>query len=327
MTQKNSHKNTKDAIQIYTDGSCLKNPYGPGGYAAIIRYQSDGKQYEMRLSGGAAGTTNNRMELMAVIEAVKHCPDIEKPMLVYTDSQYIVNAFGKGWIKNWVRLNWDRGKEGGPVKNADLWKKLLTVIGKRKIDFAWVKGHAGNPLNEQCDKMAVEAAKTLKGTYKKGTVKQENKADKTQKEQPSLSFVVSKVNAADLDLHKMLEENKKYLLIPSAAYFPQTRSGKYTVLMDYCGTRKVISGDCEEHDPNGVFLRGIFEACCLLRLKKKKIVILCGNAVGFSRPQKSVHKDIFQQIDRSTKMLGNQIQVIEINGGMKKIKQIIKAYS
>ena len=72
MTQKNSHKNTKDAIQIYTDGSCLKNPYGPGGYAAIIRYQSDGKQYEMRLSGGAAGTTNNRMELMAVIEAVKH---------------------------------------------------------------------------------------------------------------------------------------------------------------------------------------------------------------------------------------------------------------
>ena len=259
MTQKNSHKSTKDAIQIYTDGSCLKNPYGPGGYAAIIRYQSDGKQYEMRLSGGAAGTTNNRMELMAVIEAVKHCPDIEKPMLVYTDSQYIVNAFGKGWIKNWVRLNWDRGKEGGPVKNADLWKELLTVIGKRKIDFAWVKGHAGNPLNEQCDKMAVEAAKTLKGTYKKGTVKQENKADKTQKEQPSLSFVVSKVNAADLDLHKMLEENKKYLLIPSAAYFPQTRSGKYTVLMDYCGTRKVISGDCEEHDPNGVFLRGIFE--------------------------------------------------------------------
>ena len=97
--------------------------------------------------------------------------------------------------------------------------------------------------------------------------------------------------------------------------------------MDYCGTRKVISGDCEEHDPIGVFLRGIFEACCLLRLKKKKIVILCGNAVGFSRPQKSVHKDIFQQIDRSTKMLGNQIQVIEINGGMKKIKQIIKAYS
>ena len=87
------------------------------------------------------------------------------------DSQYIVDAFGKGWIKNWVRLNWDRGKEGGPVKNADLWKELLTVIGKRKIDFTWVKGHAGNPLNEQCDKMAVEAAKTLKGTYKKGTVK------------------------------------------------------------------------------------------------------------------------------------------------------------
>lgn len=77
MTQ----KSTKDVIQIYTDGSCLKNPYGPGGYAAIIRYQSNGKQYEMRLSGGAAGTTNNRMELMAVIEAVKHCPDIEKPML------------------------------------------------------------------------------------------------------------------------------------------------------------------------------------------------------------------------------------------------------
>lgn len=99
---------------------------------------------------------------MAVIEAVKHCR-YRKTDVVYTDSQYIVDAFGKGWIKNWVRLNWDRGKEGGPVKNADLWKELLTVIGKRKIDFAWVKGHAGNPLNEQCDKMAVEAGKDIKG--------------------------------------------------------------------------------------------------------------------------------------------------------------------
>ena len=328
MQHKNIHGETENVTQVYTDGSCLKNPYGPGGYAAIIQYTSEERQYEMRLSGGVPESTNNRMELTAVIEALKRCAGMENPIIVHTDSKYIADAFEKGWIKNWVRLNWDRGDRGGTVKNADLWKELLAVIGNKQIKFLWVKGHAGNPLNEQCDRMAVEAAKTLKGTYKKGTIKPENKNDAAYKEESSagFSFAVSKADIGDLDLYKMLEENEKYLVIPAAAYFPESRSGKYDILMDYCGTRKVLSGSCEENDANGVLLRGILEACIRIRLSKKKIMILCGSAVGFSNPQKSVHKDILKQIYQCIKAQGNRVQVMEIKGGMKQIKQVIKTY-
>ena len=134
-------------IKIFTDGAAKGNP-GPGGYGAILDFQ--GKRKE--LSEGFRMTTNNRMELLAVIVALEA---IKKPgwqVVVYSDSKYVVDAVEKGWVQNWVKKNF-KGK-----KNADLWKRFLEVFYRHKVKFEWVKGHAGHPENERCDQLAVEAA-------------------------------------------------------------------------------------------------------------------------------------------------------------------------
>jgi ribonuclease HI len=137
-------------IKIYTDGSCLGNP-GPGGWAWVA---TDGKNVAER-SGGEPNTTNNRMELTAVIKAVlaasKHA-EIE----IYTDSQYVKNGM-QVWIKNWKKNNW-RTADKKPVKNQDLWMALDEAASKIKINWRWVKGHAGDPMNERCDELARAAA-------------------------------------------------------------------------------------------------------------------------------------------------------------------------
>ena len=136
---------------IYTDGSCLGNP-GPGGWAAIISCESSVK----KLSGGDASTTNNRMELLSVINGLE---SLRGPHIVtiFSDSQYVVNAFTKGWISNWKKNGWKRSD--GEVKNLDLWKKLDKLVEKHNCTFNWVKGHAGNPYNEECDQLAQQEAK------------------------------------------------------------------------------------------------------------------------------------------------------------------------
>lgn len=137
-------------IEIFTDGSSSGNP-GPGGWAALIR--KDGKTRE--LSGGYRRTTNNRMELMAVIcalETVQGPSDVD----VYSDSSYLVNSINKGWLQKWQKKGWVRtGNQ--PVPNADLWKKLLTLLKEKTIHFHWVEGHAGHPENERADRLAVQA--------------------------------------------------------------------------------------------------------------------------------------------------------------------------
>lgn len=134
-------------IKIYTDGAAKGNP-GPGGYGAILDYR--GKRKE--LSEGFRLTTNNRMELLAVIKALEM---IKKPgweVLVYSDSKYVVDAVEKGWIKNWV------AKGFKSKKNADLWERFLRSYYKHQVKFKWIKGHAGHPENERCDELAVQAA-------------------------------------------------------------------------------------------------------------------------------------------------------------------------
>lgn len=126
---------------IYTDGSCIGNP-GPGGWAAVIL--CDGKQIE--LSGGASDTTNNRMELMGLIQGLKALDKDTTDVKIYSDSQYVVRAFNDGWLKSWKRNGWKR-KEG-PVKNLDLWKELDKLTAQRKCTFIWVKGHNGNQYKE-----------------------------------------------------------------------------------------------------------------------------------------------------------------------------------
>lgn len=140
-------------ILIYTDGGSSGNP-GPGGYGAVI-ITPDGKK---ELSGGFRRTTNNRMELMGVIVALKNLEHKDKPVTIYSDSSYVVNGITKGWAKTWRRNNWIKSDKK-PAVNPDLWEELLDLIEPLKVTFCWVKGHAGNPLNERCDELAVTAAK------------------------------------------------------------------------------------------------------------------------------------------------------------------------
>ena len=139
------------SVEIFTDGACKGNP-GPGGYGAILRYNG----YEKEVSGGEANTTNNRMELFAVIEAFKL---LREPCLVtlYSDSQYVCNAIEKGWAKKWQQNGWMRNKKE-PALNKELWAELLDLIDKHNVKIVWVKGHAGHPENERCDKLAVSQA-------------------------------------------------------------------------------------------------------------------------------------------------------------------------
>ena len=143
-------------VEVYTDGACSGNP-GPGGWGAVLRYRFNGKVYEKELSGGDASTTNNRMELMAVIAGLEA---LTKPCRVeiVSDSKYVTDAFNKKWIDGWLKKNWKGAS--GPVKNVDLWKRLLAAAQPHELHFTWVKGHAGHPENERCDHLATMAADT-----------------------------------------------------------------------------------------------------------------------------------------------------------------------
>lgn len=138
-------------VKVYTDGSCLGNP-GPGGWAYVI---VDGDTVS-QMSGGAAETTNNRMELMAVINALTSLKKASAVTL-YSDSQYVIKAFKEGWLEKWKANGWKNST--GDVKNKDLWKLLLIVSMKHELTWEWVKGHAGDQYNEICDSLAVSAAK------------------------------------------------------------------------------------------------------------------------------------------------------------------------
>jgi|GEM_PF-2454275 len=139
-------------IKLYTDGSCLGNP-GKGGYAAILIKNDK----EKVISGGFRNTTNNRMELKAIIEGLKALKR-KSEVIVKTDSNLICDTFNKGWIFKWVNSNWKKGKKNTPVKNADLLEELFELYNKHNVKIEWVKAHAGNHYNEQCDKIAKEEA-------------------------------------------------------------------------------------------------------------------------------------------------------------------------
>ena len=144
-------------VRIYTDGAARGNPDGPGGYGTVLEYvDSKGELHKKELSQGYKKTTNNRMELMAVIaglEALNRPSEVE----LYSDSQYVVNAFNQHWIEGWLKKGWKRGKNE-PVKNVDLWKRLLQAKEPHQVQFIWVKGHDGHPQNERCDHLATSAA-------------------------------------------------------------------------------------------------------------------------------------------------------------------------
>lgn len=136
-----------DTISIWTDGACSGNP-GPGGFAAIVQYTD----MEQEICGGEKSTTNNQMELIAVIEALYSLSEPSKVTL-YSDSQYVCNAVNQFWLQNWVASNWKKS-DGKSVSNVDLWKELLPLLEKHEVTFNWVKGHNNNEMNERCDRLA-----------------------------------------------------------------------------------------------------------------------------------------------------------------------------
>ena len=144
-------------VQIYTDGAARGNPDGPGGYGAVLQYvDRQGVLHEKELSAGYVRTTNNRMELMAAIAGLGA---LTRPCQVelYSDSKYLVDAFNQHWIDSWVKKNWVNSQKK-PVKNPDLWKRLLKAMEPHQVTFIWVKGHDGHVQNERCDKLATSAA-------------------------------------------------------------------------------------------------------------------------------------------------------------------------
>lgn len=142
-------------VEIFTDGACSGNP-GPGGWGTVLRFGA----HEKELSGGEANTTNNRMELTAVIEGLKA---LKEPCAVTltTDSKYVCDSVTKRWVYGWKARGWKKSN-GDPALNVDLWEQLLPLLEKHRVTFIWVKGHAGHPENERCDCLAVEQSRKYK---------------------------------------------------------------------------------------------------------------------------------------------------------------------
>ena len=144
-------------VNVYTDGACRGNP-GKGGWGAILEY----KGIRREMSGGERETTNNRMELTAVIEALSA---LKEPceVTLYSDSKYVIDGLSKGWARSWKKNGWKKS-DNKRALNSDLWEKLLNLLSHHKSSFIWVKGHNGHPENEICDKLATDAIKNLKHT-------------------------------------------------------------------------------------------------------------------------------------------------------------------
>lgn len=148
----------KQQVIIYTDGACLDNPVGPGGYGAVLITTINGNEHRKEFSGGFTNTTNNRMEMMAVIIALE---SLKKSCVVkvHSDSRYIVDAINLKWVVRWKHFGWRMKRDGQKKpKNIDLWKRLLAAMEAHEVTFVWVQGHAGIAENERCDYLATAAA-------------------------------------------------------------------------------------------------------------------------------------------------------------------------
>lgn len=179
-------------VEIYTDGACSGNP-GPGGYAAILKFAD----FEKEISGGAAETTNNRMELTGPIKALSL---LKEPCRVslYSDSTYVVDAFNKGWVRGWEKNGWKR--KDGELKNTDLWQALLKLCRKHEVLWIKVKGHADNEYNNRCDRLAVSAAAAFKKPSARDTVYEGELEEKVLGKKDIFAGRVFRIEVLDVEL-------------------------------------------------------------------------------------------------------------------------------
>ena len=192
-------------VTIYSDGACRGNP-GPGGWGTIIVYGDA----EKVLSGGEAGTTNNRMELRGAIEGLAALKTPCQVRLI-SDSQYLVSAINQGWLKNWIRCGWRRS-DGSPVINPDLWRELVEQLKIHDVTFEWIKGHAGHPYNERCDELATtEADRIAKEAAAHDDERREEIAARAEDKKSRLLAAQEAIKKIDRQIAD-LEAQKKALL-------------------------------------------------------------------------------------------------------------------
>ncbi|MBM2815355.1 MAG: ribonuclease [Ignavibacteria bacterium] len=203
-----------DKISIYTDGACSGNP-GPGGWAAIIK----NKDKEIEISGAEIKTTNNRMELTAVIEALGKLKPSAKtiPVEVYTDSRYVSDAFNKFWISSWKKKNWLKNDKK-EVPNKDLWIELDSLTNEYNVKYFWLEGHAGHEFNERCDQMAREAIKELDNPATlKREIKAETDSEKFENNELSHSLILDKCSV-QINIGQNKKDNFAEILFSGSEY-------------------------------------------------------------------------------------------------------------
>lgn len=197
-----------EKIEIYTDGGSLGNP-GPGGYGVVIK-GDDNKE----LSAGYRFTTNNRMEILAAIEALRNMPDNkDQKIIIHSDSRLLCDAVNKNWLLSWQRKNWKKSDKK-PVLNIDLWEDLIEEMSRRNVDFKWVKGHAGIPENERCDELSKNAAANpslVDEEYEKIN-KPDDKIKIAKKIEGKADFSMN-ANSSDYLIKTVERDGKKYAVI------------------------------------------------------------------------------------------------------------------
>lgn len=318
-------------ITLYTDGSCVKNLLGKGGAAAILKYMKNGKQYEKRKAIFAEQTTNNRMELSAIILGLQMITEPSE-ITIYSDSKYIINAFNKHWIEKWKKINWDRGEKGGLVKNKELWEEMLMLLEPHIVRFEWVKGHNGDYYNEECDRLAQTAAKTQKSSYKEGTVSERtflNPYKNNCKKKMVLDIDYKQSTLEELNIIEKFAE-ERYIILLQASLIPRDnvdKQGRSKSLLSYKGFVKVYESTFDScKSVNEVLLKGMLEAISKIRYRNKYITVIVGTSLGFAKPEKSQNYELICEIANKVDSNDNILEVIEVFKGASEIKQIIAKY-
>lgn len=319
-------------VKMYTDGSALDITEGSGGYGVILRYEKNGKLYEKQLSEAFPHTTNNRMELFAVIKGLELLGDTPSDITIYTDSKYVVDAINKKWVLTWQRINWDRGEKGGPVKNKDLWCQLIQRLEPHNFNFVWVKGHYTSLLNGRCDILALTAAKTQKGHFSQRIILQseldqeaasEEVLVNKKKRNSMVKFHKKEINTFSVE--SLLNINDT-IIVFSIGGCNSNKRGYYKALMSYNKHMKFYKRELEEvKNSNESILVGIKESLEHVTNQKVPLKIILGSSVGFNNIEGNINQKYLIEIIDLIVSLECRADIYEVINGTNAIKKIFNS--